>query len=421
VSIAPNYSPEIRMRIAGRPAPAALRGSITSVSATCGLGDADRLEVILANEGLRWLDDDVMRLDTPIELWLGYSPEEPERIFAGEVVGSQAAFPSSGIPTLTVIAQDRRTRLAAASPSRWFGVKIPQIGIMPLPDVAVAPLLAVEHGLLPTLDPLGALLSAALGAVETVAAVDDPTMRQRIVRKQAGETSLDLLKRIAAENAWEIIIDHQASPGGLVLSLMSPGGHLAPDVTLRYGHSLLDFTPRVSTVGQIARITARVWIPSLRVELTISVGYDWDRQALDVQIAPGFGLPFGEKAKEVIFLDEPLSPANAARVVLGKLLPRLNRRITATGSCVGNAAIRAGHVLRIEGVGETYGGLWRVTSAVQTVDSAGWCTTFDVRKEIWFGSIPPASQGAVRVQGGLLSPPVLPDPIRMQISSLPGT
>jgi hypothetical protein len=406
------------MQIAGRPAPAALRGSITSVSATCGFGDADRLEVILANEGLRWLDDDVMRLDTPIELWLGYSPEEPERIFAGEVVGSQAAFPSSGIPTLTVIAQDRRTRLAAASPSRWFGVKIPQIGIMPLPDVAVAPLLAVEHGLLPTIDPLGSLLSAALSAVE---AVDDPTMGQRIVREQAGETSLDLLKRIAAENAWEIVIDHKASPGGLVLSLMSPGAHLAPDVTLRYGHSLLDFTPRVSTVGQIARVTARVWIPSLRVELTISVGYDWDRQALDVQIAPGFGRPVDdEKAKEVMFLDEALSPANAARVVLGKLLPLLNRRITATGSCVGNAAIRAGHVLRIEGVGETYGGLWRVTSAVQTVDSTGWHTTFDVRKEIWFGSIPPTSQGAVRVQGGLLSPPVLPDPIRMQTRSQPG-
>ena len=32
-------------------------------------------------------------------------------------------------------------------------------------------------------------------------------------------------------------------------------------------------------------------------------------------------------------------------------------------------------------------------------------TTFDARKELWFGSIPPASQGAVRVQGGLLSLP----------------
>ena len=48
--------------------PATLRASITSVSATCGFGDADRLEVALANEALRWLDHDLLRLDT---MWSG--------------------------------------------------------------------------------------------------------------------------------------------------------------------------------------------------------------------------------------------------------------------------------------------------------------------------------------------------------------
>jgi hypothetical protein len=113
----------------------------------------------------------------------------------------------------------------------------------------------------------------------------------------------------------------------------------------------------------------------------------------------------GTKETEVMLVDEPLSPATAPRVVLGKLLPRLNRRMTATGSCVGDAAIRAGHVLRIEGVGETYGGLWRVTSVTHTVDAGGWRTSFEARKEIWFGSIPLPAQGAARIQGGLLSLP----------------
>ena len=107
----------------------------------------------------------------------------------------------------------------------------------------------------------------------------------------------------------------------------------------------------------------------------------------------------------MLLVDEPLSPANAARVVLGRLLPKLNRRLTARGTCVGDAAIRVGHVLRIEGVGETYGGLWRVTSVTHRLDTSGWRTEFEARKEIWFGSIPGPSQGAVRVQGGLLSLP----------------
>lgn len=404
MSATPSYAPEIRLLLDGRPVPATLRASITSVSATCGFGDADRLEVALANEALRWLDHDLLRLDTTAELWLGYSPDQPERIFAGEVVGSEATFPSSGMPTLTVVAQDRRTRLAAAQPSRWFGIPVPTLGIMPLPDIAVAPLLALEHGLLPSIDPLGGLLSAALGAVEAVLSIDDPTLRQRIVRKQADETSLDLLKRIAAENAWEIHIDHEASPGGLVVRLMSPAAHIAPEVTLRYGNSLIEFQPRVSSVGQIAKVSAHVWQPSIRLELTITVGYDWDRQSLELEVTPGFGIPVGG-GTAVTLVDEPLSPANAARVVLSKLLPVLNKRLTARASCVGTTAIRAGHVLRIEGVGETYGGLWRVTSVTQRIDSGGWRTDVELRKEIWFGSIPRAAQGAVRVQGGLLSLP----------------
>jgi hypothetical protein len=84
---------------------------------------------------------------------------------------------------------------------------------------------------------------------------------------------------------------------------------------------------------------------------------------------------------------------------------------TASGSCPGNAAIRAGHVLRIEGVGETYGGLWRVTSVRQSLDGSGWRTSFEARKEIWLkeilsAAIPVPPQGEVRVQGGTLSLPL---------------
>lgn len=400
MTLTPGYAPELRLLFDGRPAPATLRGSVTSINATCGFGDADRLEIGLANEGLRWLDNDLFALDTPVELWLGYAPDQPERVFTGEVVGADATFPGGGMPTMTVVAQDRRTRLAGAAPSRYFAVPVPTVGLMPMPDLAVAPVLGLEHGMVPMIDPVGAAISAALGAVDAAAAVNDPKVAQGLIRKQSGTTSLDFLKQIAAENAWEILIDHRAEPAGLVLTLMSPAAHLAPDVTLRYGHSLLDFSPRISSVGQVHEVSVLVWVPSIKLQLTVSVGYDWDRQALTVEVTPGFGIRTGEPG--VTLVDEPVSPANAARTILSKLLPKLNKRLTAKGSCPGNSAIRAGHVLRIEGVGQTYGGLWRVTSATHTVDGGGWRTSFEARKEIWFGSIPAPAQGAAPIQGGLL-------------------
>ncbi|MYS85051.1 phage late control D family protein [Embleya scabrispora] len=404
MSAFPQYAPEMRLRFAGRPAPAALRGSVTGVTCQTGMGDADRLEVSLANEGLRWLDDPLLRLDTEVSIALGYAPDEPRRLFTGEVVGTEASFPSDGMPMLRVVAQDRRTRLAAASPARWFGVPVPKLGVFPLPDPVVAPVLAIEHGMVPLLDPLGAFLSAALGVVDVVASAEDPSMRQRVVRRQQSETTLDFLKKIAVENAWELIVEHDNEPSGFVLRLMSPAGNLSSDVTLRYGRSLMEFTPRISTVGQVARVSVRVWRPEIRLELTVSVGYDWDRQALTIEVTPGFGLPIAGGA-EVLLVDEPVTIATAPRLIVAKLLPRLNRRTTASGSCVGDPRISAGRVLRIEGVGETFGGLWRVVSAQHTLDGGGYRTSFDLRKEIWFDGIPPAAQGAVRVQGGLLSLP----------------
>ncbi len=83
---------------------------------------------------------------------------------------------------------------------------------------------------------------------------------------------------------------------------------------------------------------------------------------------------------------------------MAELIPKLNRRLTATGSVLGEPRLRAGNVLRIEGAGEEFGGLYRVTGVTHTLDSGGYRTAFEVRKEIWFGSIPLSDQGAIPVR-----------------------
>jgi hypothetical protein len=55
-------------------------------------------------------------------------------------------------------------------------------------------------------------------------------------------------------------------------------------------------------------------------------------------------------------------------------------------------------VLRIEGVGEEFGGLYRATAVTHSLDVSGFRTRFEARKEIWFGSIPLADQGAVPIR-----------------------
>ncbi|MEA2301831.1 MAG: hypothetical protein QOE44_2366 [Solirubrobacteraceae bacterium] len=402
MSAPPRYAPEIRIAFDRVPAPAELRGSVTSVSCQTGLGGSDRLELSLVNERLRWLDDPLLRLGAEISFAIGYAPDSPTQIFVGEVTGTEAAFPSDGVPTLRVVAQDRRTRLAESSPTRLFAVPIPGYGVQPLPDLGVAPLIGLEHQLVTFVDPLAAFLSAALSLADLDATSEDPGGRQKLARKQIGQSSLDFLGKIAAENGWEVLMEHGPIAGGWVIRLMSPASVLAPEETLRYGQSLIDFTPRLSTVGQVAAVSVKVWRPEIKLELTVTVGYDWEKRALRIEITPGFldkvakGAKAGSETKTLL-VNEPVTVATAPRMILSKLLPKLNRRLTASGSCVGTPTIAAGEVLRIEGVGEQFGGLYRVTQARHSFDGGGYRTSFDVRKEIWFDPIPLTAQGAVRL------------------------
>ena len=93
----PRYAPELALRLNGAPAPAELRASLTSVQLQSSLGAADRVELSLANEGLRWLDHPLFKLDTELVLALGYAPDPLEQLFVGEIVGHSATFPSSGL------------------------------------------------------------------------------------------------------------------------------------------------------------------------------------------------------------------------------------------------------------------------------------------------------------------------------------
>ena len=91
----------------------------------------------------------------------------------------------------------------------------------------------------------------------------------------------------------------------------------------------------------------------------------------------------------------------ALRDLLSDLLPRLNNRLTTSASTIGDPSIKAGRVVNLDGVGDQFGGLYRITEATHTFDGSGYRTTCQARKEVWFGSIPvpKGASGLFRVQG----------------------
>jgi phage protein D len=425
------YAPDFRVEINDQPVPAALRASISSVQYQTGLKEGvDRVELSVVNENLRWQDHDLLALDNPLTLFMGYAPDSLQKMFVGEIVSQSPTFPSGGVPMLTIAAQDRRQHLQEGNQTRWFAVPVPKYGNTPIPDTLVASMVATVNRLIPIFDPISAALSVLLGGVEVAVAMkQDPKMLQALIRKQVGESNLDFLKRIAHENGWEVLMDYSGPLGGYQLRFLSLAEHLSPEITLKYGQSLIDFTPRITKVGQIASVSVNIWISSIKTEFAVSASFDWESKSLNVNISPGFGMPGSmgatpqalgadkenpnaakaqaeaQKTIDTTAVDKPdftlagkpVNAKSAPRMLLSNLLAVLNQRLTGSGSTIGDPRIQAGTVLRLDGLGQQFGGLYRVTSATHTIDSSGYRTSFEVRKEIWFESIPAFDQGAFKM------------------------
>jgi phage protein D len=386
------FAPEFRLQINGRDVPAALRSSITSVRYQDGTQSADRVEVGIANVDLRWLQkhirglgfqpfptgvqagplrigvtpDGLFDVDNKLALALGYAPDDLHDVFAGDITGVEASFPSGGVPSMTVVAHDYLHRLSEGSYARGFG---------PLPDAVIAMILSAENLLIPMIDP------AVMGASTAIAAVN--YVFGGAGRKQRGQSDLELLKEIAAQYDSDFWVDGDT----LYLSRFVPKEY-TPRLTLRWGESLLDFSPRINTVGQVEAAAMKFTLREIPLSFLVTVFFDFDREVLGVKVVPGQAAA-GKKSSTGATdttIDQPVSnPAdliNSALVVARELRTKLNNRLTGSGSAVGNPEIRAGAVIRLEGLGPDFSGDYRVTSASHSIDAGGYRTSFEARKEL---------------------------------------
>jgi phage protein D len=387
------FAPEFRLRINGRDIPAALRSSITSVRYQDGTQSADRVEVGIANVDLRWLQkhirglgfqpfptgvqagplrigatpDGLFDVDNTLALALGYAPDDLRDVFAGDITGVEASFPSGGVPSMTVVAHDYLHRLSEGSSARGFG---------PLPDAVIAMILSAENLLIPMIDP------AVMGASTAIAAVN--YVFGGAGRKQRAQSDLELLKEIAAQYDSDFWVDGDT----LYLSRFVPKEY-TPRLTLRWGESLLDFSPRINTVGQVEAAAMTFTLREIPLSFVVTVFFDFDREVLGVKVVPGQAAA-GKKSSTggatKTTIDQPVSnPAdliNSALVVARELRTKLNNRLTGSGSAVGDPEIRAGTVIRLEGLGPDFSGDYRVTSASHSIDAGGYRTSFEARKEL---------------------------------------
>jgi phage protein D len=388
----PRYAPDFRIKINDEDMPASVRATVTSVRYQDGRQVADRVEIGLANPNSRWLQTHIRglgfrpfptgvklgpvgRLDTAPEgtfdldnklsLGIGYTPDPLEEMFLGEITGLQVSFPNGGMPTMTLVAHDYLHRLTQGQYARGFGL---------LPDFLIAMILSAENLLIPLVDPSIIAGSTAIAVLNAIFMGHG--------RYQEQQSDLQLLEEIAATYDAEFWVE------GNTLYLSRFLKEYTPRLTLVWGESLMDFSPQVSTIGQVAGVSMKFTLREIPLDFLVTVAWDFDRETLAISVVPGVAVA---GAKSVVgpaytIIDQPISNpadiANSALKITHELRNKVNNRLTGSGSAIGDPRIRAGGIIRLEGLGPDFSGDYRVKSATHSIDSGGYRTNFEVFKEI---------------------------------------
>jgi phage protein D len=156
-----------------------------------------------------------------------------------------------------------------------------------------------------------------------------------------------------------------------------------PDVTyeLKWGISLIDFSPKLSTANQVKSVEVRSWNrqtnQAIRRKVTLThrdlkVNTDLIH-LLDQQ---------GCKPREEVVVNEPMfTPEQAERRALALLSERLKQMVEATGTTVGLPNLRAGQRVRIRGVGARFSGVYFLIKTTHTINDSGYVSKFTARRE----------------------------------------
>lgn len=269
---------------------------------------------------VKWMDDALFAEGNPVELALGYR-DRTQPLFDGEIVGLEPDFPQGEPPTLTVRCFDLRHRLMRERRTHSY---------LDQQDSDVVREICEAAGLRVRADSSG---------------VRHPYLLQH------NQTDFAFIAARAARIGWELLAE------GRTLVFRPRGYGAAPAVTLRREVELLQFRPRLSTLGQAPRRAVRGWSPA-------------DKQAVlaDAQAGDEGGLMGGTASGGATVqrafsrggsgvVEQPVDGAEDAEQLARQGFREMALDyIRADGTCIGEPQLRAGIVARIEGLGQRFSG-----------------------------------------------------------------
>ncbi len=346
-TLVPSYSVQIN----GANVSSTVQADLISVAVHQDVQAPDMFTLELVNWDLMkvavtWSDDDLFAAGVQVQIQMGYV-DNLQTLMAGEITGLEPSFSADEVPTLTVRGHDGRHRLLRGNKTRSF---------TQVKDSDIASQVASSHNL--------------------TAQVTDTRVTLDYVL-QNNQTDWEFLQERARRIGYEVVVQDKT------LYFRPHQNSASAALTLTRDQDLIEFYPRLTTMTQVGQTAVRGW--SIK-----------DKAAITAQAVPGDvtanmgGRTTGPSAANNAFgqteattVNRPVfSQAEADQIAKGQLNNLSLAYITGEGVCIGRTDLRAGQVIRIDGLGKRFSGLYYVTTAIHTCSPRrGYLTAFTVRRD----------------------------------------
>ena len=357
------YVPYFQVKLDGRPQGQKVIGDILQVSYKDNIKELDSFEININNwdaetRAFKYSDDTLFDPGKELELWMGYYGQDKLRLMIrGQITALRPMFPAGGGPTLAIsglnILHKLRTEQRSTAYEKMTDTQVAR-------DIASRLGLDFEGNPSPDEKPYDYLLQ-------------DNQYDIIFLMERARRIGYTLYVKEKGQNG-------QSQKPVLVFGLSTDVRR--PTYELRYGRSLIDFKPDLTTANQVGEVTVRAWdrINKTKIEVTAT--------RADIKVK-GVGQAGGQAAIEQSFKQrreviatKPVESQDEARTLAVRTLEENAKdMVKATGSVVGLPDLRAGSVVMIEGTGKRFSGRYFITATTHAIGDSGYTTQFECRRE----------------------------------------
>lgn len=274
----------------------------------------------------KWIDHKLFREGNPVEIGIGFQNDTPP-LMSGEITAIEPFFGVAREPVLTVRGHDLRHRLMRQRRTRTF---------VNSKDSDIASRLATEAGLRPEVEDSQVTLPYVL---------------------QHNQTDLEFLMTRARRIGYELVVRDSAMQ-------FSPRPVAAePELTLRREIELLEFRPRLSTLGQVPQLEVLGWNAKNKSRIVGRAAVGDESRLMDgsrsgpAAVQQAFETPGSTRVNEPVHSQE-----EADQLARRGFVEMALHYIRGDGLCIGDPRLKAGMVIKIEGLGERFSGLYYLTS-----------------------------------------------------------